>query len=801
MLWDKVCDLFIDPSTLESFKLEAIEPLLCAAFESKHRHIVNTASLMWNRVFDQASSIEYPEKLKAILVSIQPHVDIVLPGLDVSSAEPENSRPPFLDSQDEFDMSSSFSIAYQNTPQPEPPSSSVRSTPTGSVQLSLPKRRITKRTPKSSKGGSTPRIRHDDSQVHFAAVESSPLARGAESQVLTDRQREVRERQRETATLFPEIRSSPSKVVSVSDLDLPEPAVEGSQAGGLQQAEATTPQTKHRYEGYVSSTPTPRRGQASIIDEDHEMTDEVPSSPPDPRRNLLLEMKPRSRSGSAADNFPITSSPVAGSPLSERWNLARLSASQEQIAPSKRSQEEPVDQGEGTTDIIKDGQPAPVARVSDKPGAPMTNQEDTLNQGDEIDGSRNQQLKPLPTASLLEEAENTSNLDNGSFVDAPSTPVTRASLKRRSTSTMRSTKTRKRARAENHDQSFELSDGEERSMTRLIIELDSRKCDQLPTYKGESPDKTRAQAGNSAVDCITVVGKDNPTPSRSQPRRTRSSGPVSPIAQSDVEKTPTSNKKSKKKRKRSTEAGEDPVSSGKKRREHRNNEPEDEVTSPAFDSQLASFEQLSSQQPAPTPEVDPDETMETTMMAESSDIPPPSSSIQLTVGTEKEQGTSPGSPDSLDTEGEADAVDLQLWTEASQEAESLRHSQIVPCAEEAASVPAKVEEQEGGAKEEARDPDAEMTMMEDEATTELEIMVPQAVEEEEERQEEEASAPAAAPAQELSAAEKIMGALRGGLEGLRAAPGLSRDEVHRIEDVFMDIKRELYNAESRGRRT
>ena len=46
--------------------------------------------------------------------------------------------------------------------------------------------------------------------------------------------------------------------------------------------------------------------------------------------------------------------------------------------------------------------------------------------------------------------------------------------------------------------------------------------------------------------------------------------------------------------------------------------------------------------------------------------------------------------------------------------------------------------------------------------------------------------------------EKIMAALQGGLGELRTAV-LSRQEVSKIEDLLYDFKRELYNAESRGR--
>lgn len=54
------------------------------------------------------------------------------------------------------------------------------------------------------------------------------------------------------------------------------------------------------------------------------------------------------------------------------------------------------------------------------------------------------------------------------------------------------------------------------------------------------------------------------------------------------------------------------------------------------------------------------------------------------------------------------------------------------------------------------------------------------------------------PESEKSAMQKILDALKGGLSELRAA-ALSRDEVNQVEDLFMDIKRELYGAEFRGR--
>ena len=50
-----------------------------------------------------------------------------------------------------------------------------------------------------------------------------------------------------------------------------------------------------------------------------------------------------------------------------------------------------------------------------------------------------------------------------------------------------------------------------------------------------------------------------------------------------------------------------------------------------------------------------------------------------------------------------------------------------------------------------------------------------------------------------SSLEKIMSTLKQGLDELRVA-NLSREEIYKIEDMFMDIKKELYSAESRGRK-
>jgi hypothetical protein len=65
-------------------------------------------------------------------------------------------------------------------------------------------------------------------------------------------------------------------------------------------------------------------------------------------------------------------------------------------------------------------------------------------------------------------------------------------------------------------------------------------------------------------------------------------------------------------------------------------------------------------------------------------------------------------------------------------------------------------------------------------------------EEEQQQQQAEANAP---PQGRL---QRLMNMLRNGLSELRSSR-LSREEVYQVEDMFMDMKRELYEAERRGR--
>lgn len=139
---------------------------------------------------------------------------------------------------------------------------------------SSPARRGVKTTPKA-------RLRHDDSQIQFAAIESSPLQpEPLESQYLTDRQREIKERQvREAAAMFPEIGSSPRSNSRPADYILPKLVFKSTQSTAAESAadEETSPTylPDALMNEFLGSSPTP---SSKRLSDRH--TDDPQSSPP-----------------------------------------------------------------------------------------------------------------------------------------------------------------------------------------------------------------------------------------------------------------------------------------------------------------------------------------------------------------------------------------------------------------------------------------------------------------------------------------------------------------------------------------
>ena len=147
-------------------------------------------------------------------------------------------------------------------------------------------------SPSSARPGvtTTPkaRLRHDNSQIQFAAIESSPLQPEAvESQYLTDRQKEVKERQgREAAAMFPEIRSSPRSSSRPTDYMLPKLVFKSTQdpalPSGIGEDSSPTYLPDALMNAFLGSSPTPSSKRSS----DRRYGDDPPSSPPFTSSNL-----------------------------------------------------------------------------------------------------------------------------------------------------------------------------------------------------------------------------------------------------------------------------------------------------------------------------------------------------------------------------------------------------------------------------------------------------------------------------------------------------------------------------------
>ncbi|KAI0201534.1 Rap1-interacting factor 1 N terminal-domain-containing protein [Astrocystis sublimbata] len=762
LLWDRICSLFSE-TPLQNPQLDAIEQLLCSAFRSKHRHIVNTAMVLWNQGFGNAVEVQYPETLKTALLTLRPFVDIVLPGLDVPMSDVVDSRPVFVESQNDLEVetsgisarvtrSSSRLFSPHNsleTPRPKKTSQAGHSSPHGPETRSRTHSARSTRSTRSAKLSTKSKLRHDDSQIQFAAIEdSSPSSCAQQSQVLTDRQKEVRERQQENAAIFPSLQLHPgleessSTKISRQPSPLKKDAIQSPSAH-----QSATPKANRNYD-YVSLTPTPRRGQHIMIDEDHEMTDDVPSSPPEPRRNLLPEMKSHSRDTHMLDDMPISSSPISGSPISKISLKPQGSQLVSQTGIHGRGLDilstHKVDAklDENIETIISE---------------PKTNLEAPEN-------SKPQTFIGLETSTTQGPPVSATNI----LVDELTGPVSQISpaVDKLTSEFVQSDK------IDVKDHSFEISEGEERTMARLVIELGSRKCDPLPYY-GSSPEKMQKE--RDPTESITVhtgsekkrsrLGKSSRSPSLAL-------ATSSPIESDDSE----SSGRMLKKRKRYLDRKH---SFRDKRRKHgvAMHGPDGIAI---LDGRASMPDQDNESSVLDLGPIEADGSMESESggLAEEHSFALSQGSPDLSFNPENHPVSEPPDLDSdgMDSDGmdsDTAAVNLQLITEASQQSE-IDHEDFVDNISCASSDPGEAE--------------VEVNPMCAEPTESIEIKseVPDNAEE---------NRP---PEVQPSLVERITASLKDSLEGLRNAT-LSREDVYNIEGMFMDIKKELYEAERRSR--
>jgi len=328
---------------------------------------------------------------------------------------------------------------------------------------------------KSRKREVTPRLRHDDSQVQFEAVESSPMAdRVVDSQLLTEKQKEVKERQQAEAAMFPDLRSSPlpkarSVERSVEDPELPirrsSSKIRGMLSPNVLRQTTPTLVLPSDDDNQVPSSPTPTRslrGETQAPD--------PPSSPPEAAKNTLV------------DYFEdIPSSPPSRSPRPELDDTMPLDPSA-QIDPcaieiSNRTistfESTPIERGSSPADPSAQLQATEAEHLRRTANLDEQLVEEN-NQEDALEPVTNPQLPGTPIRGEMESSSNQQTPKTPQFVDARSSPASSDKISANgdvfedavSSPRLNITKTRPKA------SSSPLSDADDSSMLRLVAEYD-----------------------------------------------------------------------------------------------------------------------------------------------------------------------------------------------------------------------------------------------------------------------------------------------------------------------------------------
>lgn len=286
----------------DSNVLRTLEPLLVAGFVSPHRQVVNDTIVFWNARFGAQESLEYPCELESVIRARQADASIDLPTFPDSDAE---RVPATLPEFYELESQAAISMPARNVPRAEQvrEDAARKAQPAQSVYFTAQKSPAAKSItiPSSegrrsrASGSSTPkaRLRHNDSQIQFAPIDSSPMRPADESQHLTEHQKEVTARQNQDAQMFPELSSSPMAQSTALPRALPKRLDFSSETRDPEEGEDFgTPTGLPDAAGLMSddmpSSPTPSStkdaSQAALGVVDDQVTedelDEPPSSPP-----------------------------------------------------------------------------------------------------------------------------------------------------------------------------------------------------------------------------------------------------------------------------------------------------------------------------------------------------------------------------------------------------------------------------------------------------------------------------------------------------------------------------------------
>ncbi|TFB02722.1 Telomere length regulator protein rif1 [Trichoderma ghanense] len=713
-LWDRISTKLAGRGQLTEDEFSQMEPILTSAFKSKLSAIVGTTIELWNVLAKDEEKLACSDSLRSVASNAgsrrqQVLVEAEKNGGAFGAQEPSLNHPP--DEPGLVVLSSSSSRLGNRA------ASSTRATTRMSAQKRRKEETLETNRAKSTKRTGTSKLRHDNSQVMFTLVPSSSPAPEDGSQHLTERQKEVRERQREAERIYSDMRTSSSPPPREGS---PKPAE--ASAPTESHAGETTPRRATSFDNLISSTPTPRRGQLMQVDDN-----DPPSSPPVPRPYpLLSEIKSRSRIETSLDSWEFSSPPGSPGPNDRE-------ATSEAQLPGEKPADKANDKAKTKAKVVSISYERIIPSSFIEEESSSSDLTD-LSDRDASPSPEPPRLPETPTKKrLLRDAarvEDSPKSGDDEFVDARSSPE--KPLVPRAT-----------------DTSFALSEGDESRMMKLAEELES--------------------GGGAVQDTIEVVADSSDEhpeePRAPSPPRTRraakraNSGVIPSTPAGPVDDSEGAGSKKKRKRSRSRQS------------EGRSKKQRSETPKPAKDVEATVASEKVSEAAGMETRGSARRHRQQRQLEDNNKKAAVSSKKRSSKRNKKRRGgdTDDDAASQLVKETDAAAAESQEASENAED-EALPSTHEEPRQQSLESIAAEVD-----------------VVMDDAAGADEAGSEPQDAEQEEQKK-------------KKDMALTIMETLQNSLEQLRQV-ALPRNEVYKMEDVLMDLKRELFEAERRGRQS
>lgn len=260
--------------------IESLDKIFAAGFSSTHKTTIDQMVEMWNSIHGEASQMAYGPNLTTALNRLRPYVDIELVSLALPRGaefpEPNtiDAPPAFLGFSENQSPFAAVEITEQvngdlDFAQHESQNDDSPAPEKASEAVSASRPQSSHSTPRRSR-------RHNDSQLQIQQIDSPLNVMQAESQCLTERQKEIRDRQRQDASLYfsdprPDMPAKHSHNRSTSS--------ERDRRASVEEERPSTPTLPDRgltdFDNNPIASPTPRSKHQALRLEDID----APSSP------------------------------------------------------------------------------------------------------------------------------------------------------------------------------------------------------------------------------------------------------------------------------------------------------------------------------------------------------------------------------------------------------------------------------------------------------------------------------------------------------------------------------------------